>query len=114
MLKNKLIREKTLKYKNLNLNKFCSYFNLIRLNKPVGIFLLLWPTYWALWLSNRGLPDFYILFIFTTGVFLMRSAGCVVNDYVDRKFDAYVTRTKKRPLVNCSISIREAKNIFFC
>ncbi len=97
----------------LNLNKWRAYFRLMRFNKPIGILLLLWPTYWALWLASRGLPDLFILLVFTFGVFLMRSAGCVINDFADQKFDNYVVRTKKRPLLNGDVTEKEAKILFF-
>ncbi|WP_321408405.1 4-hydroxybenzoate octaprenyltransferase [Tolumonas auensis] len=74
------------------------YWQLARLDKPIGTLLLLWPTLWALWLASVGVPSFSLLLIFTAGVFVMRSAGCVINDYADRKFDGYVKRTASRPL----------------
>ena len=74
------------------------YWQLARLDKPIGTLLLLWPTLWALWLASAGVPSFSLLLIFTAGVFVMRSAGCVINDYADRKFDGYVKRTASRPL----------------
>jgi len=82
----------------------------MRLDKPIGIFLLLWPTLWALFIASNGLPTVQHLTIFILGTFLMRSAGCVVNDILDRKFDSYVARTKLRPLANQSIPV---KNAFF-
>ena len=75
-----------------------AYEKLIRLDKPIGILLLLWPTLWALWLSSRGRPDWRIVWIFVLGTVLMRSAGCAVNDFADRNFDGRVTRTRERPL----------------
>ena len=66
------------------------YWQLARLDKPIGTLLLLWPTLWALWLAADGLPPLSLLFIFIAGVFVMRSAGCVINDYADRNFDGYV------------------------
>ena len=75
-----------------------AYEKLIRLDKPIGILLLLWPTLWALWLSNYGRPDAKIVWIFVMGTVLMRSAGCAINDYADRNFDGRVTRTRDRPL----------------
>lgn len=74
------------------------YIHLARLNKPIGIFLLLWPTLWALWLASSGHLSSKLLFIFMAGVVLMRSAGCVVNDFADRHFDGRVARTRERPL----------------
>ncbi len=97
----------------LKLNKWRAYFHLMRINKPIGALLLLWPTYWALWLASRGLPDLFILLIFTFGVFLMRAAGCVINDFADQKFDSYVARTRKRPLLNGDVTEKEAKILFF-
>ncbi|MGP1952704.1 MAG: 4-hydroxybenzoate octaprenyltransferase [Arsenophonus sp. ET-KM2-MAG3] len=102
-----------LKEITLKLNKFRIYFRLMRFDKPIGILLLLWPTYCALWLASHGLPDLFILLIFTTGVLLMRAAGCVINDFADRKFDGYVRRTKKRPFPNGDITEKEAKILFF-
>ncbi len=85
-----------------------SYARLIRLDKPIGTLLLLWPTYWALWLSNQGMPQLDLLIIFTLGTFLMRSAGCAINDYADRDFDRHVERTKNRPITSGQISGKEA------
>jgi 4-hydroxybenzoate polyprenyltransferase len=84
------------------------YEKLTRLDKPIGILLLLWPTLWALWLSSTGSPNPYVAAIFVIGVVLMRSAGCVMNDYADRNFDAHVERTRERPLAAKKISPREA------
>ena len=86
------------------------FIRLMRLDKPIGIFLLLWPTLWALFIASHGLPSMQHLTIFILGTVLMRSAGCVANDMLDRKFDSFVTRTKLRPLANQSISV---KNAFF-
>lgn len=94
-------------------NKFKQYSLLMRLHKPVGIFLLLWPTLWALWLAGEGHPDIFIVSIFIFGVILMRSAGCVVNDIIDRNFDGHVERTRERPLVTREISVIEASILFF-
>ena len=80
------------------------YVALMRLDKPIGIYLLLWPTLWALWLAARGLPDPKVLAIFVAGVVLMRSAGCVINDLADRNFDGEVARTRHRPLVTGRVS----------
>ena len=84
------------------------YEKLMRLDKPIGILLLAWPTLWGLWLSSVGKPDFLVLWVFMIGVVLMRSAGCVVNDYADRHFDPHVERTKNRPLAAGRVSEREA------
>lgn len=88
-----------------------NYIYLIRLDKPIGILLLLWPTLWALWLANQGQPDFKILSVFVIGVVLMRSAGCIINDFADRNFDAHVERTCQRPLANNQISIPAALSL---
>ncbi len=85
-----------------------AYEKLIRLDKPIGILLLLWPTLWALWLSSRGHPDWNVVLIFVVGTVLMRSAGCAINDYADRDFDARVARTKQRPLATGRIRPVEA------
>ncbi len=84
------------------------YAKLMRLDKPIGTLLLLWPTLWAQWLASGGRPDWLILAIFVVGVVLMRSAGCVINDYADREFDPHVARTRERPLAAGRVSPREA------
>lgn len=84
------------------------YEKLMRLDKPIGILLLLWPTLWAQWLASGGHPDWLILWIFVIGVVLMRSAGCVINDYADREFDPHVARTCERPLAAGKVSAKEA------
>ena len=84
------------------------YERLMRLDKPIGILLLLWPTLWGLWIASDGRPDGWVLWIFVLGTVLMRSAGCVVNDYADRDFDKHVERTKDRPLTAGKVSTREA------
>jgi 4-hydroxybenzoate polyprenyltransferase len=84
------------------------YEKLMRLDKPIGILLLLWPTLWALWLASDGRPGWMLTWIFILGTVLMRSAGCVVNDYADRDFDRHVERTKERPLTAGKVSVREA------
>jgi 4-hydroxybenzoate polyprenyltransferase len=88
------------------------YKQLMRLDRPIGIYLLLWPTWWALWLLSSGLPDLTLLFVFSAGVVLMRSAGCVINDYADRNFDGHVERTKARPLAAGLVSSGEALQLF--
>lgn len=88
--------------------KLDAYERLMRLDKPIGILLLLWPTLWALWLASRGIPDWIVLLIFVTGAVLMRSAGCVMNDIADRKYDGLVERTKNRPLATNEVSAKEA------
>ncbi|MCW7762277.1 4-hydroxybenzoate octaprenyltransferase [Photorhabdus luminescens] len=93
-------------------SKWLAYCRLVRINKPIGALLLLWPTFWALWMAGKGIPDMHILLIFTAGVFLMRAAGCAINDFADRKFDGYVERTKTRPLPSGAISEKESKILF--
>ena len=88
------------------------YAQLMRLNRPIGTYLLLWPTLWALWIAAEGLPNWWVLVVFCLGVFLMRSAGCVINDYADRDFDAHVERTKQRPLAQNKVSSNEALTLF--
>ncbi|MFN3750246.1 MAG: 4-hydroxybenzoate octaprenyltransferase [Thiobacillus sp.] len=84
------------------------YEKLMRLDKPIGILLLLWPTLWGQWLASNGHPQWLILWIFVMGVVLMRSAGCVINDYADRDFDPHVARTRERPLAAGKVSPKEA------
>src|SRR5258708_34391996 len=88
------------------------YARLMRLDRPIGIWLLLWPTLWALWISGRGKPNPRIFIIFVAGTVLMRSAGCAINDYADRSFDPHVQRTKERPLAAGRISPLEALVLF--
>ena len=84
------------------------YEKLMRIYKPIGILLLLWPTLWALWISSGGRPPLLLVWIFVLGTVLMRSAGCVINDYADRNFDPHVERTKSRPLAARKVGTREA------
>ncbi|OQW93523.1 MAG: 4-hydroxybenzoate polyprenyltransferase [Beggiatoa sp. IS2] len=88
------------------------YVRLARLHRPVGIFLLLWPTLWALWIASHGQPDWLVASVFILGVILMRSAGCVINDYADREIDPQVRRTCDRPLAAKYVSEREALSVF--
>lgn len=88
--------------------RLSAYIRLVRLDKPIGILLLLWPTLWGLWLAADGMPDLKILVIFVLGTILMRSAGCAINDFADRKIDPHVSRTRNRPLATGIISAREA------
>lgn len=88
--------------------RFSAYVRLMRLDKPIGILLLAWPTLWGVWLSSGGKPDWVVLSIFLLGVVLMRSAGCVINDYADRDFDPHVERTRNRPLATGQVGGREA------
>ena len=85
---------------------------LMRMDKPVGIYLLLWPTLWALWLASVGMPDWDVLVIFVLGVVVMRAAGCVINDIADRKIDGHVKRTVARPLITGQVSLRQAWALF--
>jgi len=84
----------------------------MRLNRPIGILLLLWPTLWALWIASHGEPNKLVLGVFVLGVVLMRSAGCVINDYADRDFDPHVERTRNRPLAARRVSTKEALALF--
>lgn len=88
------------------------YIQLARLDKPIGILLLMWPTLWALWIAAGGIPDLVVLVVFVLGVILMRSAGCAINDFADRDFDRHVERTKNRPLTAGRITSKEAVGIF--
>ena len=89
-----------------------NYGKLMRLDKPVGIWLLLWPTLWALWLAGNGIPDQGLFVVFVLGVVVMRSAGCVLNDYADRKIDPYVERTRMRPIASGVVAPMEALTLF--
>lgn len=94
------------------MNKLKNYAELTRFNRPIGSLLLMWPTLWALWLAAGGLPQWHLVVIFVLGVFSMRSAGCVINDYADRKVDGHVERTKNRPLPSGRVSAKEALVLF--
>lgn len=94
--------------KNMLKTKLAAYQRLMRLDKPIGIMLLLWPTLWAIWLAADGSPSWMLVTIFSLGTVLMRSAGCVMNDLADRNFDGHVARTSKRPLVAGEVSVKEA------
>jgi 4-hydroxybenzoate polyprenyltransferase len=89
-----------------------NYAKLMRIDKPIGIWLLLWPTLWALWLAGAGHPDQGLFVVFVLGVFVMRSAGCVLNDYIDRKIDPYVERTRTRPIAAGTVTSAEALLLF--
>ncbi|WP_081150328.1 4-hydroxybenzoate octaprenyltransferase [Cognaticolwellia beringensis] len=92
--------------------KLTAIKQITRMDKPIGTYLLLWPTYWALWIASDGWPSLHMLVIFSLGVFFMRSAGCVINDYADRKVDGEVKRTQNRPLVTGALSESEALQLF--
>jgi 4-hydroxybenzoate polyprenyltransferase len=94
------------------LDRLTLYERLMRLDKPIGILLLLWPTLWGLWIAAEGRPGWVLVWIFVLGTVLMRSAGCVINDYADREFDPHVERTKDRPLAAGKVSPREALVLF--
>ncbi|MFP2769099.1 4-hydroxybenzoate octaprenyltransferase [Oceanisphaera sp. KMM 10153] len=89
-----------------------AYMALARLDKPIGTLLLLWPTLWALWIAGDGRPSFWLLLVFVAGVFSMRSAGCVINDYADRHIDGHVKRTQGRPLPSGELTERQALGFF--
>lgn len=89
-----------------------AFIRLMRLDRPIGTWLLLWPTLWALWFAAGGFPDLQVLIIFVLGVILMRAAGCVINDYADRHLDGHVARTCKRPLATGEVTAREALVLF--
>ena len=89
-----------------------NYGKLMRIDKPVGVWLLLWPTLWALWLAGEGHPNQGLFVVFVVGVFIMRSAGCVLNDYVDRNIDPYVERTRNRPIASGAVAPTEALTLF--
>ncbi|MFM2486161.1 4-hydroxybenzoate octaprenyltransferase [Celerinatantimonas yamalensis] len=94
--------------------KWLAYMQLMRLNKPIGSLLLLWPTLWALWLAANGVPRISVLVVFVLGVFMMRSAGCVINDFADRKVDGFVKRTSARPLPSGKVTASQALVLFTC
>ena len=94
------------------IQKLHLYIQLVRLDRPIGIYLLMWPTLWALAIAGEGGPDGWVLFVFVVGVVLMRSAGCAINDYADRDIDLHVSRTRDRPLTSGKISAREALAVF--
>ncbi|HID5219883.1 TPA: 4-hydroxybenzoate octaprenyltransferase [Providencia stuartii] len=97
---------------SMALSKWHAYSRLMRIDRPIGSLLLLWPTYWALWIAAQSIPSLHILIVFTAGVFLMRAAGCVINDFADRHFDGHVERTKHRPLPSGDVTEKEAKILF--
>ncbi len=97
----------------MNLAEIKQYSVLMRLNKPIGIFLVLWPTLWALWLAGAGKPDKVVVWVFVLGCIVMRSAGCVINDIADCRFDGFVARTRYRPLPTAKISVQSALILFF-
>ncbi|MDQ6975857.1 MAG: 4-hydroxybenzoate octaprenyltransferase [Mariprofundaceae bacterium] len=94
-------------------SKLSAYARLMRVDKPIGTYLVCWPMLWALWIAGSGHPDGFIVFVFLLGAWVMRSAGCVINDYADRHLDARVQRTKNRPLATGEIRSIEALFLFF-
>ncbi|RXF05891.1 4-hydroxybenzoate octaprenyltransferase [Pseudoalteromonas sp. PS5] len=97
----------------INKQKWQAYSQLMRLDKPIGTLLLLWPTLWSLWFAAEGVPTLSLIVIFALGVFIMRSAGCVINDFADRKVDGAVKRTSQRPLATGAVTSKEALSLFF-
>ncbi|NVD08154.1 4-hydroxybenzoate octaprenyltransferase [Vibrio sp. JPW-9-11-11] len=93
-------------------DKAVAYWQLMRMDKPIGTLLLLWPTLWALIISAQGMPSINVLVVFVLGVIFMRAAGCVINDFADRKVDGHVKRTKQRPLPSGRVSAKEAIGLF--
>lgn len=100
------------KSSQVDASRLALYAKLIRLDKPVGIFLLLWPTLWALFIAANGIPSIRLLVVFVIGVILMRSAGCAINDYADRNIDPFVARTRQRPIASGEIQPSEAIMVF--
>jgi 4-hydroxybenzoate polyprenyltransferase len=92
--------------------RLVEYVKLTRLDRPIGIYLVLWPTLWGLWVAAEGLPQPLVLLVFLAGVVLMRSAGCAINDFADRDIDLHVARTKERPLARRAIAPKEAIGVF--
>ena len=99
-------------YMRMLLRHYGAYARLARLDRPIGIWLLLWPTLWALWIAADGVPDLQILSVFVLGTIVMRSAGCIINDYADRHIDPHVSRTRDRPLAAGEVSVTEALIVF--
>lgn len=100
------------KFQQASLPRLPDFLVLARLDRPIGIYLLLWPTLWGLWIAAEGWPGYHLLFVFCIGVVLMRSAGCVINDFADREFDAHVKRTQTRPLATQLVKPVEA--VIYC
>ena len=94
-------------------DRFEQYWLLARFNRPIGIYILLWPVLWALWVAADGFPDVLVLFVFCAGTVLMRAAGCIINDYADREFDPHVERTRQRPIAAGKVKPKEAV-VLFC
>jgi len=92
--------------------RFYQYYLLMRMDRPIGTWLLLWPTFWALWIAAQGIPDLTFLIIFSLGVYIMRAAGCVINDYADRHIDKHIERTQNRPITSGKVAPKEALALF--
>lgn len=107
-----LLRRQVWQMQQEHLPRLPDFAELARLDKPIGIYLLLWPTLWGLWFAAEGWPGFHLLFVFVMGVVLMRSAGCVINDVADRNFDGQVERTLSRPLITHKVTVQEA--LLYC
>ena len=103
---------KSIPSKEFLVDRLYQYALLMRIDKPIGALLLLWPTLWALWIAGDGRPHAEVVIVFIVGVFVMRSAGCVINDFADREIDPYVKRTMNRPLATGKVSPREALGLF--
>ena len=99
-------------YMRMLMRHYGAYARLARLDRPIGIWLLLWPTLWALWIAADGVPDLQILSVFVLGTIVLRSAGCIINDYADRHIDPHVSRTRDRPLATGEVSVTEALIVF--
>ncbi len=99
-------------FTDISLDKLADYFELMRLDRPIGILLLLWPTLVSLWIAAEGFPSIDLLLIFMAGVVVMRSAGCVINDHADRGFDGSVSRTQSRPLITGRVTVEQARMLF--
>jgi 4-hydroxybenzoate polyprenyltransferase len=112
MLTNKERLKMSCKQKQSWPEKWQAIKQITRMDKPIGTYLLLWPTFWALWIAADGFPNLHLLFVFSLGVFIMRSAGCVINDFADRKVDGQVKRTSKRPLVSGAMTSEQALSLF--
>ena len=101
-------RQQVIRYWPVVRERLRRYLALIRFDKPIGTFLLLWPALWALWIAAEGFPSLHLFLVFTLGVFLTRSSGVIINDFADRKFDRHVDRTRQRPLATGDVAPREA------
>ena len=106
------LQSSLVRYLRLLLKHFGAYARLARLHRPIGIWLLLWPTLWALWIAAEGVPDGRILSVFVLGTIVLRSAGCIINDYADRHIDPHVSRTRDRPMATGEVSVTEALAVF--